>query len=362
MKILKTRVIKGRNVWSHSPILEARLYFAPRERISTDQLPGFADALQGLLPGLTGHTCGRGYPGGFIERLQEGTYLGHVVEHVALELQAEAGFPVYFGKTVRGDKPGTWDLVLEYGTPELGKAALKTAVAMISALLAGRSFPVKENLAHLRDVGLATRPGPSTESILKACSLRGIPVLSLNDGACYQLGYGCRHQRIQATITSETPALAVDLASHKETTARLLYGAGLPVPPGRVVTTIREALSAARELGYSVVVKPCRGNQGKGVLLDIKNDSELKDAYRMTRKFDKEVLVEKHIEGRNYRLLVIGGRMAAAAERFPASVTGDGVHTIRELVEMANQDSRRGRGHDLPLTKMEIDQAALLEL
>lgn len=362
MKILKTRVIEGRNVWSHSPILEARLYFAPRERISTDQLPGFADALQGLLPGLTCHTCGRGYPGGFIERLQEGTYLGHVVEHVALELQAEAGFPVYFGKTVRGDKPGTWDLVLEYGTPELGKAALKTAVAMISALLAERSFPVKENLAHLRDVGLATRPGPSTESILKACSLRGIPVLSLNDGACYQLGYGCRHKRIQATITSETPALAVDLASHKETTARLLYGAGLPVPPGRVVTTIREALSAARELGYPVVVKPCRGNQGKGVLLDIINDSELKDAYRMARKFDKEVLVEKYIEGRNYRLLVIGGRMAAAAERFPASVTGDGVHTIRELVEMANQDSRRGRGHDLPLTKMEIDQAALLEL
>lgn len=362
MKILKTRVIEGRNVWSHSPILEARLYLAPQERISTDQIPGIADALQNLLPGLRDHTCGRGYPGGFIERLQEGTYLGHVVEHVALELQAEAGFPVHFGKTVRGDKPGIWDLVLEYGTPELGKAALKTAVAMITALLAGRSLPVMESLAHLRDLGFATRPGPSTESILNACHRREIPVLSLGDGACYQLGYGCFQKRIQATITSQTSVLAVDLASHKATTARLLDGAGLPVPPHHLVTTIKGAVSAARELGYPVVVKPCRGNQGKGVFLDIKDDREVEDAYRMARRFDKEVLVEKHVEGRNYRLLVIGGRMVAAAERFPAFVTGDGIHTISELVEMANQDSRRGRGHDLPLTKMEIEQAAILEL
>ena len=296
MKILKTRVIEGRNVWNHSPILEARLYLAPRERFSTDRLPGFADALQSLLPGLKEHTCGRGYPGGFIERLQEGTYLGHVVEHVAIQLQVEAGFSVHFGKTVGGERPGTWDIAFEYGTPELGKAALETAVAVISALLAGRSFPVVEALAKLRDLGLATRPGPSTESILNASRRRGIPVLSLGNGACYQLGYGCCQKRIQATMTCQTMAMAVDLASHKETTRRLLKGAGLPVPPGRVVTTIKEALSAARELGYPVVVKPCRGNQGKGVLLDIKNDREIKEAYKLAQRFDKQVLVEKHVE------------------------------------------------------------------
>lgn len=362
MKILKTRVIEGRNVWSHSPILEARLSLSPRERFSTDQLPGFAEALQRLLPGLKDHTCGCGYPGGFIERLQEGTYLGHVVEHVALELQVEAGFAVNFGKTVRGEWPGTWDIAFEYGTPELGKAALETAVAVIVALLAGKSYPLEDALTKLRELGIATRPGPSTESILNACRRRGIPVLSLGDGICYQLGYGCCQKRIQATITSQTAAMAVDLASHKETTRRLLEGKGLPVPPGRSVTTIKEALSVAEELGYPVVVKPCRGNQGKGVFLDIKNDQQLKDAYKLARKFDNEVLVEKHIEGRHYRLLVIGGKMVAAAERFPAAVTGDGIHTIEELVEIANQDSRRGRGHGLPLTKIEIDQTVLLEL
>jgi cyanophycin synthetase len=362
VKILKTQVIEGRNVWSHSPVLKTWLYLSPRERFSTAQLPGFADKLQQLLPGLKAHICGRGYPGGFIERLQEGTYLRHVVEHVALELQVEAGFSVHYGKTVRGEQPGIWEIILEYSTPELAKAAVEMAVALVSASLAERPFPVHETLAKLHDLGAATRPGPSTESILQACRRRGIPALPLADGACFQLGYGSCQKRIQSTITCQTSAIAVDLASDKEATKRLLAKAGLPVATGRLAVSWERALSAARELGYPVVVKPCRGNQGKGVFLAIKNDQELESAYRLALKYDKHVLVEKHVEGRHYRLLVIDGKVVAAAERFPAVVIGDGIHTIRELIEIANQDSRRGQGHDAPLTKMGIDQTVLLEL
>lgn len=361
MIILKTRVIEGRNVWSHSSVLVARLYLAPEERKTTDKIPGFAEAVLKRLPGLAEHTCGRGYPGGFAERLREGTMLGHVVEHIAIELQVEAGFPVNYGKTVRGDKPGIWEVVFEYGTPQLGKAALETAVAFVSAVLKGDSFPLAVALSRLRELGAATKPGPSTESILNACRERGIPVISLGDDL-YQLGYGCCQKRIQATITSQTSALAVDLAHNKEATRKLLKAAGLPVPAGRVVSTLQEAVTAARELGYPVVIKPCCGNHGKGVVLDIKNEQELETAFRLAKIHDQEFLVEKYIQGRHYRILVIDGKMAAAAERFPASVLGDGVHTIRELVEIANQDPRRGKGHDLPLTKLEVDPISLLEL
>ncbi len=361
MIILKTRVIEGRNVWCHSPVIVARLYLAPGERKTTDKIPGFAETVLKMLPGLAEHCCGRGYPGGFAERLREGTMLGHVVEHIAIELQVESGFPVNYGKTVRGDKAGIWEVIFEYGTAQLGKAALETAVAFVSAVLKGDSFCVAEALERLRELGAATKPGPSTENILKACKERGIPVLSLGDDL-YQLGYGCCQKRIQATITSQTSALAVDTAHHKEATRKLLKAAGLPVPAGRLVSTLQEALTVARELGYPVVIKPCCGNHGKGVLLDIKNEQELETAFKLAKIHDKEVLVEKYIKGRHYRILVIDGKMAAAAERFPASVVGDGVHTIRELVEIANQDPRRGKGHDLPLTKLEVDPISILEL
>ncbi len=361
MIILKTRVIEGRNIWSHSPVLLTKLYLDPGERKTTDKIPGFAEAILRLLPGLHEHTCGRGYPGGFVERLHEGTMLGHVVEHTAIELQVEAGFPVNFGKTIRGDKPGVWEVVFEYGTPQLGKASLETAVTLISALLKGHTFPVADVLAKLRELGAATRPGPSTESTLNSCVQRGIPVLSLGDGL-YQLGYGCCQQRIQATITSQTSALAVDTAHHKESTRKLLKAAGLPVPSGRVVSTLQDALAAARELGYPVAVKPCCGNHGRGVVLDIKNNRELETAFKFALNYDQEVIVEQYIMGKHYRILVIDGKMAAAAERFPAAVIGDGVHTIRELVEIANRDPRRGKGHDLPLTELKIDPISILEL
>lgn len=361
MKILETRLLEGRNVWAHSPVLQARLALNPGEQVTTDRLKGFADRLLRLLPGLNDHTCGRGYPGGFVEKLWEGTYLGHVVEHVALELQAEVGFPVTYGKTVRGSGYELWDLVLEYGTPELGKAALETAVEIVTAVIEGRYFPLLDKINELRSLGEQTRPGPSTESILEACQRREIPVISLG-GSFYQLGYGCRQQRIQATLTSYTAALAVDMACDKEFAKSLLKKAGLPVPDGQEVTSPEEAVAAAHLLGYPVVVKPCQGNQGKGVLLELNSDQEVKRAFGLAQNYDQRVLVEKFIPGRQYRLLVIGGKLAAAAERFPAVVVGDGKHAIRELVDQANSDPRRGDGHGRPLTRLELDPVALLEL
>lgn len=362
VKILATRAIEGRNVWIHAPVLQARLSLSPHEQAATDELAGFTERLLDLLPGLRDHTCGRGYPGGFVERLQEGTYLGHVVEHVALELQALAGFPVTYGKTLRGPEPGTWDLVLEYGTRELGVAALEAAVSLVTAVLVGRHFPLPETMRELESLGERTRPGPSTESILRACREREIPVISLNGGLLFQLGYGRCQRRIQGTITSFTSALAVDLACDKESARRLLEDAGLPVPAALTAASLTEAVAAARRLGYPVVVKPRRGNQGKGVCIELNCDRETEAAFRIARNYDEEVLVEKYIPGRHYRLLVIGGKVVAAAERFPAAVIGDGEHTIRELVELVNRDPRRGEGHGRPLTRLEIDPVAVLEL
>lgn len=362
MKILETRVIEGRNVWTHSPVLQACLALSPGKQVTTDRLQGFADRLLQQLPGLKEHTCGRGYPGGFVERLREGTYLGHVVEHVALELQAEAGFPVTYGKTVRSSGDGLWDIVLEYGTPEVGKAALEVAVALVTAVIEERHFPLQEKIKGLHSLGEQTRIGPSTGSILNACRRRGIPVIPLGKGSLYQLGYGCRQQRIQATLTSRTSALAVDLACDKELAKCLLAGAGLPVPEGQKVTSLGEAVAAAHSLGYPVVVKPCQGNQGKGVFLELNSDQDVERAFRLAQNYDEEVLIEKFIPGRQYRLLVIGGKLVAAAERFPAVVVGDGEHTIRELVDQANSDPRRGEGHGRPLTRLGLDQVALLEL
>lgn len=362
MEIIEMRLLEGRNVWSHTPVLQARILLSPRERLTTREIPGFASRLKNILPGLAEHTCGKGYPGGFCERLEEGTYLGHVVEHVALELQAAAGYPRNYGKTVRGPLPGSWDVIFEYGTPELGKAALEAAVELVSAVLDGRSFPVAEAVAGLAAIGGETCPGPSTESIIAACRHRGIPVMPVTETGILQLGYGCRRKLVQATLTSETSCLAVDLVGDKAVTKQILADAGIPVPPGIVVTTLQEARGAALELGYPVVIKPCRGNHGKGVVLNLRDPGELAAAFRIARTYDSRILVEKYVSGRHYRLLVIGGKLVAAAERLPARVIGDGIHTVRELVGLANRDPRRGEGHEKPLTRLRLDPAAVLEL
>jgi cyanophycin synthetase len=362
VKILESRFYEGRNIWSPRPVLQARLFLSPREQVPTSEIPGFNEMLAAQLPGLAKHTCSRGYPGGFLERLREGTYLGHVVEHVALEVQSAAGFPVSFGKTLRGNVPDTWDLIISCRTPGLGAAALETAVDLVAAVLERQPFDVAKALERLEAVGDATCLGPSTESILEACCRRGIPALHLGDGSLYQLGYGCCGRVIQATMTSRTSAIAVDICCDKVQTKRLLAASSLPVPRGSVVTTLPEAQAEALALGYPVAVKPCHGNQGKAVSLNLTNLKEVSAAFRIAQHYDQQVLVEEYVQGRQYRLLVIGNRLTAAAERLPAAVRGDGAHTVRELVGLANQDPRRGEGHARALTRLSIDPAAIMVL
>lgn len=362
MEIIDQRYLDGRNVWNHGPVIQARLRLRVHEQISTHEISGFADRILVLLPGLIEHNCGRGHRGGFCERLAEGTYLAHVVEHATLELQTVSGFPVGYGKTVRVKGLELWDMVCQCGTPELGAAALGAAVELINTIVKGTTCPIGEILQRLKQIGNQSMIGPSTQSILDSCRARGIPVLPLVWGSVYQLGYGCHQRLIQATITSQTSALAVDLAGDKMLTKQLLASAGLPVPPGRLVSSQPEINQAIRELGYPVVIKPLHGNQGKGVSLNLNSPREAEAAFRIAHQYDKQIVVESHVQGKHYRLLVIGGRMVAAAQRLPAQVTGDGVHTINELIEASNKDPRRGVGHERPLTKLHLDPVALLEL
>ena len=233
---------------------------------------------------------------------------------------------------------------------------------MVAAVLGGQPFEVAAALERLKAVGDATCLGPSTESILEACRRRGIPTLDLGGDSLYQLGYGCCRRVIQATMTSWTSAIAVDLSCDKVQTKRVLAASSLPVPQGPVVATLQDAQAAARALGFPVAVKPCHGNQGKAVSLNLTNMQQVSAAFRIAQHYDNQVLVEECIQGRQYRLLVIGNRLAAAAERFPAAVRGDGAHTVRELVDLANQNPRRGEGHARPLTRLSIDPAAIMVL
>ncbi len=316
MQILSIRLFEGRNIWSMNQVLQARLRLSAREQDPTNEIPGFTEGLLALLPGLAEHNCCRGHRGGFLERLGDGTYLGHVVEHVALELQTAAGYPVSYGKTMGGNAPDTWDLVISFQTPALGRAALENAVALVSAVLDRQGFDAAAAIRRPAALGDATCEGPSTASILEACRRREIPVLPLGAGGLFQLSYGCRRQLLQATQTGQTPVIAVDLCCDKGNTKQLLEAAALPVPRGDQVSSQEEARAAAAALNYPVAVKPCRGNQGKAVSLDLTTPQQVAAAFRLAQQHDERVLVEESIRGRHYRLLVIGGRLAAASERF----------------------------------------------
>ncbi|GFN21745.1 cyanophycin synthetase [Thermanaeromonas sp. C210] len=362
MEIKGLRALEGPNIFCLRPVLVARVDLKDVAGVKTSSLPGFAERLLAALPGLGEHYCSRGYPGGFRERLYEGTYLGHVVEHVALELLWLAGEDVSYGKTRTTSHPREVEIVIEYECRPAAEAALHLAVELVSAFLEGRDYDLdlaREKLAGILD---QYRLGPSTAAIVAACRRRGIPVRRLGDGSLLQLGYGCKSRRVQATVTENTGCLAADIAGDKALTKELLQEFGLPVPRGGVAKNAHEAAALAEKLGFPVVVKPVAGNQGKGVVANLQNGEEVRRAYRVAAPGGGPVLVEKHLAGRQYRLLVVNGRVVAAAERLPARVIGDGRHTVEELVRLANQDPLRGEGHGRPLTKLPLDPIALFTM
>ena len=369
MKYVETSVYRGPNVYALYPVIRHRVDLGILEEWPTARLgEGFIDGLVQALPGLADHGCSYREPGGLLRRMREdeGTWLGHVLEHVVLELQNVAGYEVSFGKTRSTDETGVYDMVFEYEEEFAGLAAGSLALDLMHSLLPRDlrpgDAPQDFDFDAARDEFIrrcqSRSLGPSTLSLVKAAEERGIPWIRLNDHSLIQLGHGRYQQRLQATITSRTPHIAVELASEKDETNRILGDLGLPVPQQALVYRLRRALAAAERIGYPVVLKPLNANHGRGVTTDIQNGEQLEKAYDKAKEHSDGVIIETFLQGLDHRLLVVGGKLVAAAKRVPAHVVGDGRATVEELVERVNEDPRRGVGHEKVLTRISLDAAA----
>ncbi|HUL84954.1 MAG TPA: cyanophycin synthetase [Actinomycetota bacterium] len=360
--MLQTQVFRGPNYWSYEPCVRMLVDLGSLEHWPSNTIPGFSDRLLKVLPGIAEHSCSLGRRGGFGERLQEGTWLGHVAEHVALELQRESGAHISRGKTRGAGRPGVYNVIYGYAEEQVGIAAGALAVRLVNHLVAPEDgFDFDTALEALILLAERRQFGPSTQAIVDEAVSRDIPWLRLNEQSLVQLGQGRYQQRIRATMTSKTSALAVDIASDKKMTNRLLAAAGLPVPRSEVVRTDDEAAAAARRIGFPVVTKPLDGNHGRGVGLDLRTERAVRAGFRRAVKESRRgvVVVETYVTGNDYRVLVIGGKVIAIAERVPARVVGDGKRTVAQLVERTNQDPRRGIGHEKVLTRIKVDDAAI---
>ena len=359
MKIIEIKAYKGRNVYSHRKTIKMVVDLGVWIDTPTKDIKNFNEKLLNILPGLYEHKCSMGYPGGFVERLNKGTYMAHVIEHIALELLYIMGENVSFGKAIRVGDSSLYTIVFEYIDETRGLEVGKVAVQLVKSLCNHQTFNLNSALEIVKKKVCKNQLGPSTKAIVDAAERRKIPIIKIGKDSIIQLGYGKYQKRIQATIVENTSCIAVDIACDKTTTKLLLDEVGIPVPEGGVCKTLQQALSMAEKIGYPVVIKPERGNQGKGVSLDVNSPSEVADAFITASAFDSNILVEKCIKGNDYRVLVINGRVAAVAKRIPAHVVGDGVHNITELVEITNKDPKRGEDHEKPLTKIKIDDISL---
>lgn len=328
----------------------------------TREFKGFNDRLLACLPGLNEHQCSLGKTGGFVQRLEEGTYFGHVVEHVAIELAALADVGANHGKTRHSGEPRIYNVAIEYKAEQASRYLLEGAVRLVTAVLNSQVFPVGKEIWEAKQIAVRTELGPSTRAIVDAAERRNIPWRREGDESLVQLGYGKNRRYIQAAMTDRTSATAVELVEDKEYTKTLLSRAGIPVPEGRVVRSPAEATAALHELGAPVVVKPLTGRQGNGVSIGLETDDEVQQAYNHATSFSPSVLVERLLAGRNYRLLVVDYKLVAASERTPCKVVGDSKHTIKELIDAENRNPLRGEGHEKPLTKIRVDHSVVQHL
>lgn len=362
MEILTTRILEGPNIYSYRPVIWIKLDLAQYEDTPSKNIAGFNERLLKMLPGLAQHHCSRGKPGGFVERLLDGTYLAHIFEHTLLELQTLAGFEVKFGKARSTGIPGIYDVVVGCRDGEVAKLAAQIALGIIQSLLAQQSFNLEESLAKLAELSEQRSLGPSTQAILTAAQAQDIPVVVYNEENLLMLGYGHQRQMVWATLTGRTSAAATDLACDKQLTKKVLDANGIIVPAGIVVKSAAEAVKALNAIGRTVVVKPLTGNQGKGVTININSEAEVELAYQGASKYGEQVLVEEYVPGLQYRFCVVNGKMVAASERIPAYVIGDGQHTVAQLVDIVNTDPDRSDGHSKPLSKIKIDAVAITVL
>jgi cyanophycin synthetase len=363
MKIRNVRALRGPNIWANFAVLEVLVDLDDLKNSPSNTIPGFNQRVKEWLPSLIEHRCGLGVRGGFFQRLDEGTYLGHVLEHITLELQTLAGTDVGYGKARETDEDGVYKVAVEYEDEQLARECLSAAWELCLAAVHGTSFDAQTTICHLRDLAADVCLGPSTRSIVDSALNRGIPVRRLNEGSLVQLGYGAQQRRILAAETDRTGAIAQEIAQDKQLTKIVLRSAGVPVPAGRTVASAEEAWTAAGEMGLPVTVKPCDGNQGRGVSVNLCTKEQVQTAFEAAAQQSSTVLIEENVKGKDYRFLVVDDHLIAAARRMPAQVVADGIHTVAELIEKENSNPRRGDCHALPLSRIPLDDisSAVLE-
>lgn len=355
MEIQEIRALRGPNHFSRYQTIYMLLDIGEFENRPSNEIPGFVDRLESLLPSIKEHRCSRGYEGGFLERVEKGTWMGHIVEHVALELQSLANMEVGYGKTLNTEEDGLYEIAFRYRDEDAGIEAGKEAVRVVEALTRGEKPDIEEIIKKLKNIRDSNILGPTTDSIVSEAADRDIPYIRLNEHSYIQLGHGKNQRRIQASMTDNTSAIAMEIADEKERTKEILEEAGVSVPNGETVRNQEEALELAKSLGYPVAVKPNIGNHGRGISSRVEDSEELKLAFKEAKRIHPKVLIEKYLMGADHRLLVINGELVAAARRDPPLITGDGGSTIKELIDELNRDPRRGVGHEKTLTEVEID-------
>jgi len=358
MKIEKIQVLRGPNIWSitRKKLIQMRLDLEETEHFPTNKIEGFRERIEQLLPSLISHRCSEGCVGGFFKRVEMGTWMGHVIEHIALEIQTLAGMEVGFGRTRETKTPGVYNVVFNYKEEQAGIFAAEEAVKIAECLMSAADYDIEKCIHNLKELRERERLGPSTGSIVEEAVSRRIPWIRLGKNSLVQLGYGINQQRFQATITGNTSSIAVDIACNKELTKKMLEDAAIPVPSGSLVIDEEGLDNAIRKIGYPIVIKPLDGNHGKGASINVNDYETAVIGLEYAQKYSRKVIVEKYITGFDFRVLVINHKMVAAARRVPAHVVGDGELNLQELIDKENTDPRRGYGHENVLTEIDVDK------
>lgn len=361
MKILEIRAMRGPNYWSirRHKLIVMKLDIEEFEDKPTNQIPEFLERLEKMFPTMYSHRCSEERPGGFFHRVKEGTWMGHVIEHIALEIQTLAGMDVGFGRTRGTGEQGIYNVVFAYMEEKAGIYAAKAAVRICEAIAAGTDYDLDDDIQTMREIREDERLGPSTGSIVEEAQNRNIPWIRLNRHSLVQLGFGVNQKRIQATVASTTSSIAVEIACDKEETKNILDAAGVPVPKGYIVYDDEDLENAVKKVGYPLVLKPVSGNHGRGATINITNWEDALEALVAAKRVSRGVICERFITGFDFRLLVINYKLVAAAKRTPAAVIGDGQQTIQQLIDEVNRDPRRGYGHEKVLTAIKVDEMTL---
>jgi cyanophycin synthetase len=358
MKIDKIQALRGPNIWSvqRKKLIQMRLDLEEMEQFPTNKIEGFRERIEAMFPTMIEHRCSEGVPGGFFSRIERGTWMGHVIEHIALEIQTLAGMETGFGRTRETKTPGIYNVVFSYTEENVGMFAAESAVAIAEALIAGTPYDLEADIQKMREIRERVRLGPSTGSIVEEAVSRDIPWIRLGTNSLVQLGYGINQMRFQATITCKTSSISVDIACNKEQTKKMLDAASIPVANGGICVDEDDLDDVIQKIGFPIVIKPLDGNHGKGASINVKTREDAVDGLAYAKKYSHRVIVEKFITGHDFRVLIIDNKLVAAAKREPAHVKGDGKHTIQLLIEETNKDPRRGYGHENVLTQIDVDR------